>query len=172
MIPGFTDTLTASTGGATAQVFGEIGQRFEFDSGLVIEPFVNLTHTSVMRGALAENGGAAALGGGSAHAALTTATIGLRGESTFTLGGMTAAASATLGWRQALGGTNPTTTHGFATGDAFTIAGTPAVESAAVVQVGLDFGLSQTVNLNLGYDGSIGAGSSSHAVKASLSARF
>lgn len=172
VIPVFSDTLTASTGGATAQVFGEIGQRFEFDSGLVIEPFVNLTHTSVMRGTLAENGGAAALGGGSANAALTTATIGLRGESTFTLGGMTATASATLGWRQALGGTNPTATHGFATGDAFTVSGTPAVESAAVVQAGLDLGLSETVNLNLGYDGLIGAGSSSHAVKASLSARF
>jgi autotransporter-associated beta strand protein len=172
VIPGFSDHLTSASAGATVQAFGEIGQRFAFDSGLVIEPFVNLTHTSILRGAMAENGGAAALGGSAAHVALTTATVGLRGEAEFTLGGVNATASTMVGWRQALGGVNPTSTHSFAGGNAFTVAGTPAVESAAVVQAGLDFGLSEGINLSFDYDGLIGAGSSSHAVTAGLSARF
>lgn len=170
-LPGSAETLTANRSGASVQTFAELGQKFAFDSGLIIEPFANLTHTSLFTGTYAEGGGAAALTGGSAYAGLTTVTLGLRSETSVALGDIEAKATAMTGWRQAFGGEN-SATHAMAGGSDFTVSGTTAGQSAALVGVGLDLSLTDMVHLDLGYDGLFGPGLSSHGIKATLSAKF
>ncbi|MBJ3785830.1 autotransporter domain-containing protein [Devosia sediminis] len=170
-LPGFTQTLTAGRAGATSQTFAEIGHKLRFDSGLVIEPFANLTHTSLFSGTYAENGGAAALTGRAAYAGLTTVTLGLRGETSFALGEVEARATGMVGWRQAFGGTT-SATHAFGTGSEFAVSGSTAGQSAALVSAGFAFDLTDAVELDFGYDGEFGPGVTSHGLKASLSAKF
>jgi autotransporter-associated beta strand protein len=171
-MPGFTESLFSSRMGGTGQAFGEIGYKFAFDSGLILEPFVNLAHASLYTGGFAEQGGASALSGGGQHVGTTSVTIGLRGETTIALGEIEARAHGMVGWRHAIGLVNPTSTHSFSNGAAFAVAGSSLAQDAAIVQAGLDFNLSPNIDLGVAYDGQIGSGLQQHGVRANLSVKF
>ncbi|KKB80839.1 hypothetical protein VW35_01150 [Devosia soli] len=171
-IPGFTDALFSSRLGGTGQVFGEIGYKFEFDSGLIVEPFVNLAHASLYTGGFAEQGGPAALSGGSAYASTTHLTLGLRGETSFAIGEMQATAHGMIGWRHELGGVDPNSTHAFGTGSSFTVAGSSPASDAAVIEAGLDFNISPNVDLGFSYGGHLSPSLQQHGVKANLAVQF
>ena len=171
-MPGFADSLFSTRLGGTGQMFGEIGYKFAFESGLIVEPFVNLAHASLYSGGFTEQGGAAALSGGTSYAGSTQLTIGLRGETSFVLGEVQATAKGMIGWRNGLGTIDPTSTHAFSGGSAFTVAGGSLPQGAAVIEAGLDLNLSPNVDLGIAYDGQIGSALQQHGVKANLSVKF
>jgi outer membrane autotransporter protein len=170
-MPGFAESLFSSRSGGTGQVFGEIGHKFAFDSGLIIEPFANLAHASLFTGGFAEQGGAAALSGGGAYASTTHLTLGIRGEASFAIGELQATARGMIGWQHALGGVEPTSTHAFANGADFTVGGSPAARDSAIVEAGLDFKLNPNVDLGVSYNGQFGSGQQ-HGITADLSVKF
>jgi len=170
--PGFEQKLTADYGGATAQVFGEIGHKFRFDSGLIVEPYANLALANVYTGAYAEEGGSAALSsaGGSFGSAVITA--GIRGSQQFVIGdGTKALVTGAIGWTHATGGA-PETRHAFAGGNDFTIAGTPVQGDSLILKAGLGVELSESADLSLGYSGQLGTQGQNHGLKASFSVKF
>lgn len=171
-MPGFAESLFSSRLGGTGQVFGEIGYKFAFDSGIIVEPFVNLAHASIASGGFTEQGGTSALSGSASYASSTHLTIGVRGETSFSIGEISATAKGMVGWRQALGGIDPTSTHAFSGGSAFTVAGNSAAQSAAVIEAGLDFNLNPNIDLGVAYDGQIGSSLQQHGVRANLSVKF
>jgi outer membrane autotransporter protein len=170
-MPGFSETLTSERSAGTGQVFGEIGHKFSFDSGLVIEPFANLAHANLYTGAYAEDGGFAALSGAAQTASATNVTLGLRAETRLALGEIEATARGMVGWQHGMGGVLPTATHVFSTGDAFTVAGSAMARDAALVEAGLDLRLTPNANLGMTYNGQFGSGQQ-HGIKANLSVKF
>ena len=169
--PGFADSAETSYDARTAQIFGELGYRID-RGGFAFEPFGNLAYVNVDTDGFAEDGGAAALTGAGGTTDATFTTLGLRASTNFRLGEMTATARGMLGWRHAFGDTVPNSTHAFAGGDAFTIAGTPIAEDALVLEAGLDVGLSQKTSLGLSYSGQIGNRARDHGFRADLSVKF
>ncbi|TPW26750.1 autotransporter domain-containing protein [Martelella alba] len=172
---GFSDTLTGSTNGGTAQVFGEIG--YEFDLGTAtIEPFAGLAYVSVHTDAYSETGGAAALAIASDTTDMTYSTLGLRGAVAFD---KTARLTGMLGWRHAYGTLSPTAVNAFAGGTPFTVAGVPVGEDVALVSAGVEFDLGalstsglKSASLTLSYDGQFGSGVADSAAMARFSFKF
>ena len=172
VFPGFEQKLTADYSGATTQVFGEIGHKFRFDSGLIVEPFVNLALANVYTGAYSETGGSAALAsdGGSFGSAFITA--GIRGSQQFVIGdGTKALVTGAIGWTHATGGA-PETQQAFANGGVFTIAGAPVLGDSLFVKAGLGVELSKSADLSFAYAGQFGTPGQNHGVKASISVKF
>lgn len=157
--------------GHTLQAFGELAHQTQL-GGLRLEPYANIAHVRLRTGGFAEAGGATALRGAKATQRLTFATLGLRGEHEFTLGGMPATVSGTLGWRHAFGRAAPDASLRFAGGDAHTVAGVPIARNSAVVEAGLGLQLSRQATLAVSYAGQIASGARDHGVRAMLSARF
>lgn len=171
-MPGLSETLTSDRTGSTGQVFGEIGRKFAFDSGLLVEPFVNLAHASLLTGSFAEQGGAAAVSGSAAYASMTNLTLGIRGEADFALGDLQATARGMIGWQHALGSVDQASTHTFGNGAAFTVGGSPVARDSAVLEAGLDLNLNPNVDLGMTYNGRLGSGLQQHGIKANLSVKF
>ena len=172
VFPGFEQTLTAGYGGSTTQVFGEIGHKFRFDSGLIVEPYANLALANIYTGAYTEEGGSAALSsnGGSFGTAVLTA--GVRGSQQFVIGdGTKAQVTGAIGWTHATGGA-PETQQAFAGGNTFSIAGAPVQGNSLFVKAGFGVELSENANLSVGYAGQFGTPGQNHGLKASLSVKF
>lgn len=169
--PGLTDSLTADYDASTFQAFGEAGYRIDTASAS-FEPFVNLAYVSLHTDSFTETGGAAALTSAGQTTETTFTTLGIRASTSFDIGGMTAKARGMVGWRHAIGDITPLATHAFTGSDAFTIAGVPIAEDAAVVELGFDLDLTDRAKLGFSYDGQFGSGAEAHSAKASLSLRF
>lgn len=168
---GFADQLSADYDAGTAQVFGELAYkagvgRFKF------EPFANLAYVSVHADGFTEQGGAAALTSASSTTNATFTTLGLRASTDVALGGISATARGTLGWRHAFGDVTPTSTFAFAGGDAFAIAGVPVASDSAVIEAGFDLQMSTNATLGLSYVGQFGGHNTDNGAKADLSVRF
>lgn len=168
---GLADSLSADYDAATAQAFGELGYRIGREA-LAFEPFANLAYVNLHTDGFTEDGGAAALAGDSADADAAFTTLGLRASAGFMSGGIEVTARGMLGWRHAFGDVTPHSTHAFAGGDAFTIAGIPIAEDAAVLEAGLDFQVTETATLGLSYSGQIAGGESDHGARATLTVKF
>ncbi|OQM74227.1 autotransporter outer membrane beta-barrel domain-containing protein [Manganibacter manganicus] len=169
--PGFSDSLKGDYNAGTFQAFGELG--YKIDAGAVsFEPFANLAYVSLNTDGFTEKGGAAALHvrGGTTDATFTT--LGIHLSSAFDLGGMKAKAHGTLGWRHAFGDTTPLSAGAFAGSDAFTVAGTPIAEDAAVIEAGLDLDITDNATLGIAYRGQIASNERQHGLTAKLGVRF
>lgn len=169
--PGFADSVSASYDAGTFQAFGEAGYRIETGTAS-FEPFVGLAHVSLHTDGFAEDGGSAALAAGSQTTDTTFTTLGLHAATDFTLGTMDATAHGTLGWRHAFGDTVPLATHAFAGGDAFTVAGAPIAEDAAIIEAGLDLDVTDNATLSLSYAGQIASDAQEHGFNARLAISF
>ena len=170
--PGFGESLKGGYHAATAQVFGELAYGVALGSAR-FEPFANLAYVNLHTGGFSEQGGAAALSGGSANTDTTFATLGLRASTTFDLGSATVTAKGMAGWRHASGEAKPASTMGFAAGgNAFTIAGVPIAPDAAVIEAGLDLTLSPAAVFGVSYAGQYGSGIADQSFRANFSAKF
>lgn len=168
---GFADGLAVSYDAGTVQAFGELG--YAIDTTLArIEPFANLAYVNTHTGRFSERGGVAALAGLSNDNAVTFTTLGIRGDSTFDLGDVSARLTGMLGWRHALGDTTPEMTHAVAGSNAFTIAGSPIAQNALAVEVGLSLDLTPNATLGVSYQGQIAGQAQDHGLKANLGIRF
>ncbi|WP_281280381.1 autotransporter outer membrane beta-barrel domain-containing protein [Pelagibacterium montanilacus] len=168
---GIGDQLSAGYGARTVQAFGELGHVIETDLAR-FEPFVRLAHVSVATDAFAENGGVAALGGSGSQTDTTFTTLGVRGEADFDLGEIDARLTGMAGWRHAFGDTTPTSDHGFAGLEAFTIAGAPIARDSAVLEAGLELDFTPDASLGVSYQGQLAPDAQDHGFKANLAIKF
>lgn len=169
--PGLSDSLEADYDAGTAQVFGELGYLAKAGR-IAFEPFAGLAYVNLDTNGSSERGGGAALlsNGGSTNT--TFSTLGVRVESGFEVGGMTAMARGMLGWRHAFGDITPLASQSFAGSEAFTVAGAPIAEDAAVIELGFVLDLTDWATLGLSYDGQFGSGAQDHSAKANFSLKF
>lgn len=171
VIPGITETLTASYGAQTVQAFGELA--YGLDVGATrISPFANLAHVRLSNDAFSETGGDAALSVAGSTTAVTFTTLGVRAEHGVTLGEIDGTLSGMLGWRHAFGDTTPTSTHAFAGSDSFLISGVPIAPDAVVIEAGLDLNLGPGATLGFSYAGQLATDARDHALKARLGVAF
>jgi outer membrane autotransporter protein len=169
--PGFTDSLTASYGARTTQVFGDLGYRINMNS-VAIEPFGNLAYVNLQTDGFREIGGPAALTSRAVSTGVTFTTLGLRASSDFMVGGTMATIRGSLGWRHAFGDVTPMSTFAFAGGTAFGIAGVPIAQNAAVVEAGFDMRLFQNASFGIAYNAQFASAARDQSVKANLAVKF
>jgi outer membrane autotransporter protein len=171
VFPGFRDSLTGDYHAGTFQVFGEAGYRINMGT-VAFEPFANLAYVNLHTDGFTEDGGAAALHVRGDTTETTFTTLGIHLSSAFMVGGMRATAHGTLGWRHAFGDIAPLSTHAFAGGDPFAIAGVPIAKDAAVIDAGLDLDLTKAATFGVAYQGQFGSGPIQNGFKADLTVRF
>ncbi|WP_298014526.1 autotransporter domain-containing protein [uncultured Castellaniella sp.] len=168
---GFADRLTADYDAGTFQAFGELGYRID-TAAASFEPFANLAYARLHTDGFTEQGGAAALSSSSRNTDTTFTTLGLWATTQVDLGRASATARGMIGWRHAYGNTTPRTTLAFSGGDAFTVAGVPIAEDAAVLRTGLDFAVGRDATFRISYTGQFGSGSYDNGAEADLNIRF
>ena len=165
---GFADSPKARYNASTAQIFGEIGQKMDA-GGIALEPFAGLAYVKVNSKGFSESGGAAALRSGGGSTDSTFSTLGVRASTSLSestkLRGM-------LGWRHAFGGTMPTSSNAFATGQSFTVTGVPLAKNVAVVEAGVEMQLQNNMALGMSYSGQLGNGLKDHGLKVTLGWKF
>ncbi|MEN4918929.1 autotransporter-associated beta strand repeat-containing protein [Achromobacter spanius] len=155
--------LKADYDGNTTQIFGELGYAVPVAPNATVEPFVGAAWIKQRTGGFSEDGGSAALSGGSQSNDVTTTTVGLRGNLDTQIAGAPARLRATLGWRHAMGDVDPERTMAFSTGPSFTVAGTPIARDAAVAELGAEVAVSKNAAIGLSYQGQFGNGSRENA---------
>ncbi|OJU06198.1 MAG: hypothetical protein BGN87_13100 [Rhizobiales bacterium 65-79] len=169
--PGFSDQLAGGYSADTAQAFAELGYGFHAGN-VAFEPFANLAYVSLSTDGFTERGGVAALKGKGMTTDATFTTLGVHASTDFDLGGIQATARGTLGWRHAFGNATPKSTLSFAGGSPFSIAGVPIAMDAAVIEAGLDFGISRNATLGLSYNGQFGSDVTDQSIRANFSMKF
>ena len=169
--PGFADSLRATYGAGTFQLFGEAGYRFDVGPA-TFEPFANIAWMSLSTKGFSETGGAAALTSSAVTSNVTTTTLGLRAGSAFTIAGVTGQARGTVGWQHAFTDTTPWAALQLTGGTPFTAAGVPIAQDAALLELGIDVRLSERASIGIGYTGQFAAGSQDQSVRGNFTFRF
>jgi outer membrane autotransporter protein len=169
--PGLSQQLKADYDAGSLQVFGEVGYEVQ-TTVAAFEPFLNVAHVNLRTDAFSETGGSAALSAQKDTTNTTFTTLGLRTSSDFNLGGVLTKASGTVGWRHAFGDTDPSSRMSFAGSDSFVVDGASVSQNALVVQVGLDFAISEDATLGVSYNGEYGGDGVNNGVDAKLSVQF
>jgi outer membrane autotransporter protein len=80
-------------------------------------------------------------------------------------------ASGSVGWQHAFAD-RPSATHKLAGGTSFAVLGTPVVSDMLVLNAGLNLDVSANATLHLTYDGQVGGGAQTHALKAAWNSTF
>lgn len=166
---GYADSLSAKYDGATAQVFGEVGQRFDVGNGMAVEPFAGLAYVNVKTDGFQERGGLAALTGSGGTLDSTFSTLGARFTAQLTAD---TALRGMLGWRHAFGDSTPTSTHNFTGSLPFTVYGVPIAKNVGVIEAGVETRLRKDLKLSATYSGQFGSGLKDNGVKVSLDWKF
>ena len=170
-IGSFSEHLDADYDASTAQFFGEAS--YGIDTGIGhFSPFAGLAHVLLHTDRMTETGGDAAISAASDDYAVTYSTLGLRASAPVDLGGTAIGLQGMVGWRHAFGDATPTSEHAFATGDAFTVAGTPIARDVAVFEAGLSVSLSKTATFGVSYAGQAGGGDWEQQIKGRFDVRF
>ena len=168
---GFSDALSASYDGGTAQVFGEASYKADIGR-LRVEGFSNLTYLNLRTDAFTETGGAAALSSEATSNDVTFTTLGVRGATDIALGSANATIHGTLGWRHAFGDVAPISSFAFDGSDGFDITGAPIARDAAILGAGIDFDVAPKAKLGISYTGQLASGASDHGIDAKLAVSF
>ncbi|MCX5512328.1 autotransporter family protein [Kaistia algarum] len=168
---GYADQLAASYNAGTLQAFGELGWRLD-TAVAALEPFANLAYVHLDDGGYTEDGGLAALSAPSSSMDTGFSTLGLRVSRKATLAALDATLRGEIGWRYAFGDITPMATQTFVGSDAFTVAGVPIAQNAAVLQAGLDVKLGQATTLGVAYAGQFGDGVTQNGFNANLKIEF
>ncbi len=165
------ETETSGYGGGTAQVFGELGYSFRMGA-TTVEPFANAAYVNLSTDGLSETGGAAALTIGGSSFETTYSVLGLRLSHALATGRGPLMLSASAGWQHAFGDVLPSATMAFSGSPAFTVTGVPLSRDAAVLDLGISYNPSATIDVGLHYVGQLASSSQIGAVKGMVSVRF
>lgn len=168
---GFADQLAAHYDAGTIQAFGELGWRVD-TAYAAIEPFANLAYVHLHDDGYTEDGGLAALSAPSSSMGTSFTTLGLRLSQQVAFAALDATLRGEIGWRYAFGDITPLATQTFAGSDAFTVAGVPIAQNAAVLQAGLDVKLGTSATLGVAYAGQFGDGVTQNGFNANLKIEF
>ncbi|MEO9229764.1 MAG: autotransporter domain-containing protein [Devosia sp.] len=171
VFPGVNDTVTASYQAGTAQAFMSFSHDFKV-YGMTLTPFAKFQALNHSTDAFTETGGAGKLSTAASAANAFFLTLGVGAEDQFTLTDtMLVTARGSLGWRHAVA--DPlTVSNSFAGGGPFSVSAAPIAGDVAVLSAGLVFDVSDMLNVSIDYDGMIGSGLMSHAVKATAAGKF
>lgn len=170
---GYNDLLKSKYDASTAQVFGELGYRFDLSPTMRMEPFANLAYVRVKTDAFKESGGAAALAAKSESDSQTFSTLGLRvsgnvaltSENMLTVFGQ-------AGWRHAFGSGQSSNTFQFNSSDSFRIAGMALARNSAVVGAGFETQLKRNLTLGASYNGQFGGDARQHGLNVNAAYRY
>lgn len=171
VLPGFVNALSSENTGSTAQMFGELAYGFALGAAR-IEPFAALSYVHLDLGGFSETGGAAALTGAAVTQDNTLSALGARVSQSVALGAGTLTARASLAWQYAFGDINPAATLTLAGSAPFTISGAPLGRNAALLGVGLDYRVSNTVSVGVAYSGAISDVGQDNSINGRLSIAF
>ncbi|MGL3606153.1 autotransporter outer membrane beta-barrel domain-containing protein [Rhizobium sp. G187] len=164
-------TLNGSYDANSINAFSELG--YTVKTGLAtFEPFAGLAYSHATSDAFSETGGSAALNVEGTTNDTSYTTLGLRSSKELTLLGTEAVIRGTAGWMHAFGDVDPTSTARFATGDSFTVSGTPIDQNTALLEAGLDLNFTPSSTLSLTYTGQIGKNAHENSVSAKLKMQF
>ncbi|WP_319518280.1 autotransporter domain-containing protein [uncultured Martelella sp.] len=164
-------TLKGEYDANSFNAFGELAYRADLGPASV-EPFANLAFVHLKTDSFTETGGTAALRVDGQTMSTTFTTIGLRAATDFDFGGVPTVARGSLGWMHAFGDVDTQTTARFATGNDFTVFGTPLDENTALVEAGLDFAVTESATLGVSYSGQFGENATDQGLNANLRVRF
>lgn len=171
---GGSQTLTADYNAHSTQLFTELGYAIPAGTASQVEPYVGLAHTNLRSKSFTESGGSAALKGKRRNNDITTATLGVRGETTFDSGNNTGKLMAGLGWRHAWGDVDAHRKLAFREGNSnyFKVAGAPIAKNAAVLDLGAEMQVGKTAAMGLSYSGQFGSGNQNNSGSLYLRKRF
>ncbi|WP_454914760.1 autotransporter domain-containing protein [Xanthobacter sediminis] len=168
---GYSGRLSGDYDAGTFQAFGELGWRVEA-AFAAFEPYANLAYVHLHTDGYQEEGGAAALAAGASDMDTGFTTLGLRASKRVPIGGAATTLSGAVGWRHAFGDVTPVATQAFFGSGAFTVAGAPIAEDAAVLEAGLDVEVGPSATLGIAYAGQLGGGVTENGFNASLKVSF
>lgn len=168
---GFGQGLAADYRAGVTQAFGDLGYRLDA-GGFALEPFASLAYVRLDSDGFSERGGAAALASPGNTGDTLFTTVGLRGSTVFTLGGIDILARGSIGWRHAFSDTTPIATLAFAGGPLFGIAGTPIARNAAIVNAGFEVDISETATLAVSYGGQFSNETIDQSLRGTFSLKF
>jgi outer membrane autotransporter protein len=169
---GVAQTLGASYGASTAQVFTELGYALPLDERTTVEPFLGANFSDLRTRAFSESGGDAALDGKSGRNQVAATTLGLHAKTAFESAGMQGSLHATLGWRHAFGDVDPGATMAFGGSQAYTVAGAPIAREAAVLQLAVNMAVSRSTTVGVSYGGQFGNGNQQNTGMLDVRYRF
>lgn len=170
---GLDQTLKASYGASTGQVFTELGYAMPLNDRVTLEPFVAANYSDLRTRGFSESGGDAALRGESSSNKVTTTTLGLHALTTFESAGALGHVHGTLGWRHAFGDLDPASTLSFVQGsESFTATGAPIARDAAVIELGVGIAVSKRTTVGVVYGGQFGEGNRQNSGTLDVRYRF
>lgn len=170
-VPALDQTLTGEYDADSFNAFGELAYNFDLGPAAV-EPFANLSFVQVKTDGFTETGGTGALTVDGQTMNTTFTTVGLRAATDFDFGGVATSARGALGWMHAFGDVDTETTARFATGNDFTVFGTPLDRDTAIIEAGLDFQVTESATIGIGYAGQFGENARDQGLNADLRVRF
>ena len=162
---GFSDSVSASQDASSFQLFGEAGYDIVLER-ITIQPFVGLAWTQLNAGAFRETGGGAAVSGTAREMDNGYFTAGAQFfTESFDFSGGSLKPLLRAGWQHGFTNTAASRSLSFiATGQSFTVMGTPLDEDRALLDIGATLGLGNS-QLSLVYSGALGNRTRDHAVK-------
>ena len=152
----------------TAQVFTELGYRFDFGE-VKVEPHAGLAWNTAWSESFRESGGSAALRAESESNDNVSSTAGLRATVNPT---ERLAIKADLAWEHVYGDRDPESTFAFSGGQSFTIYGAPLSRDAANMELAASFNATENIAIEAGYDGVYGDRHQSHGGHLSFKFNF
>lgn len=165
------ESLSASYGGSTSQVFAEGAWRFDFDL-THIEPYANIAYVNTRTDGFQEKGGIAAVSASSARYDQLYTTLGARISRDIALEGMLGRAMFDLAWRHNYGDTAMGSSLFYEGGGVFSVASTSSPRDAAILNLGLSYDLTPSATLTFRYGAVFGAGVLDQSAAAELGVRF
>lgn len=170
---GYSDKLKSKYDANTAQVFGELGYRFDASPTVQLEPFANVAYVRVKTDAFKESGGAAALSAKGESDSQTFSTLGLRVSGDVALeNGKSITVFGHAGWRHAFNADRPSDTLQFDGSDSFRIEGVALARNSAVVGAGVEAQVKKNLTLGASYNGQFGGDASQHGLSLNAAYRF
>lgn len=173
-LPSGNRQATADYDGWSAQVFAEVGHRFQLES-LALEPFAGMSFQHSRTESYRESGaGDANLEVAKDRSSTVHTTLGVQVSETFELeSDLRLKPFATLGWEHRVTGSSSDADLAFAAGgERFTVSGAKRSKDAALLGVGLDIGVGGGVEAFGAYDAYISNRQHDHTARAGLRIRF
>ena len=172
VFPGFTERADANYDGDTGQIFAEAA--LPFSSGrLAIEPFAGLAYVHTDTDGFVETGSSAALRSSGNTESVTFSTLGFRAATRFDAGGLEVMPRVSVAWQHAFDSVAPGLGLSFvSSGAGFGVSSVPLAEDAALIEAGLDLGLSADATLGISYTGQLAGDTEDHGVRGTLLWRF
>lgn len=172
VFPAFNETLSGDYNANTAQVFGELGYRFDLGQ-TTLEPFANLAYVNLRTKAFSETGGATA--GLTSEKTSTDnifTTLGVRASTDFKLTETTIKLYGMLGWQHAYDDVTQTSNFAFNNNSSFIITGAPLAKDALAIEAGFDVAITPNTTLGTSYSGQIASETKGHAFKINFDMKF